>query len=166
MKTIGYALSLLLLLIVAACGNENANVNAGDGTFMKATVGTKAFSISGTGSSGNTKGTSAVWQQNNSTLYLTGNDGNTFVSMSIDKFEKTIGTFTLGDVNSGRLASYIDNTNSASPVTYLSKTGTVTITQFDGKTVEGTFSFTTYNQAIKKEVLVSEGEFKVTYQEF
>ena len=161
-------LFLTLLLGLMACGkkdDDNTATPASD-VFMKATVDGKSLNVSGTGTPTNTKGTTSLFQKSNTTLYLTGNNGTIILSMVIDKFPKTTGSFNFGDVNSGRAGNYVDNTDAANPINYYSKSGTLVITKFDGKTMEGTFNFIATNNTLKKDVVVSNGEFRVFYTEF
>jgi hypothetical protein len=165
MKTIFFF--LIFALLMTACGGKDDADTAtpGSDTFMKATVAGKPFSTTGTGSPSDTRGASAVFQQSNSTLYLNGNNGTTFLAVVVDKFPRATGTFLLGDIIAGRGGNFTDNTDSSNPIVYFGKSGTLTVTKFDGKTMEGTFSYTTYNKTLNKEVQVTNGEFKVIYEE-
>ena len=159
-------LFLTLCLGLMACSKKNDDtVTPANDTYMKATVDGKSLNVTGSGTPTNTKGTASYFQQSNSTFYLTGNNGTIILSMAVDKFPRTTGSFTFGDVNSGRIGNYVDNTDAANPINYYSKSGTLVITKFDGKTVEGTFTFTATNTTLKKDVTVSNGEFKVVYTE-
>jgi hypothetical protein len=157
-------LTLFLGLMACSKKNEDTATPASD-TYMKATVDGKSLNVTGTGTPTDTRGTTSIFQQSNSTFYLTGNNGTIILSMAVDKFPKTTGSFTIGDINSGRIGNYVDNTDAANPINYYSKSGTLNITKFDGKTVEGSFTFTATNTTLKKDVVVSNGTFKVGYTE-
>jgi hypothetical protein len=155
--------SLAIVVVMFSCGDDDSDPTPASSVYMKAKVGDKALNVTGTGSSSNTAGAAGVFQESNKTLYLNGNDGKTFIAISVVDFPKATGTFTIGKYNEGSSASFTDNTDSNNPVIYLSKSGTVTVSKFDGKTIEGTFSFIVYNTALAKEVTVSGGEFKMIY---
>jgi hypothetical protein len=157
---------LALFFGFVACGSDdNDSPSPTNDIFMKATVGSQTLDVTGPGSPTDTRGAGGIFDKDNTTLYINGNNGAILISLTIEDFNKTTGSFTLGDVNSGKIGAYTDNSNTSSPVYYYSTSGTLTITKFDGKTMEGTFSFKSYNTNLKKEVIVSGGQFKVPFEE-
>jgi hypothetical protein len=156
---------IALMFVLLACSNDKDDPSPSSSIFMKATVDGKTLDVTGQGTSANPQGTSCVFQNSNSTFYLTGNNGIVNISMAIEDFPKTTGTFTIGNVSSGNVGTYIDTTDPANPISYHSSSGMLVITTFDGKTVEGTFSFTASNTSLNKEVSVMNGSFKVPYVE-
>lgn len=154
------------LITLIACNKDDDASSSGDGSFMKASVPGGQLDVSGPGSPSDTRGCTSLYQISDKTLYLYGNNGVIFIAIGIDDFPETTGTFTLGDVASGRTASYTDETDEDNPVNYYSTSGTLQVTKLDGKTIEGTFSYKAYSNVLKKEVSVSGGQFKLPYTRF
>lgn len=89
--------------------------------------------------------------------------GNTahLVGFTLVNFSST-GTFTLDNVlKSGSSGSYTDMKTNTTYALKEGRTGTVTVTRFDGSTIEGSFSMKTYNTQLKREVVVTNGSFKL-----
>jgi hypothetical protein len=160
-------ITLALFLTMLACSKDDDGSTSGSADiFMKATVDGQVLDVTGLGSPSDSRGTTGVYDDANKTFYLTGNNGDIILSFAIDEFPKATGSFTLGDIESGRVGNYSDNSDPENPVNYYSTSGTLIITQYDGKTVAGTFSFTAYSEVLKKNVQIEGGEFKVPFTEF
>jgi hypothetical protein len=73
--------------------------------------------------------------------------------------------FTLVDSSkTGSTGNYIDVKTNTSYANKEGRTGTVTVMKFDGSTLEGIFSMKTYNTQQKREVVVTNGTFKVNVE--
>jgi hypothetical protein len=155
-----------LLIALFACSKDDDATPAGDGSFMKASVAGGQLDVSGPGSPQDTRGCTSLFETDGKTLYLYGNNGIIFIAIAIENFPEKTGTFTLGDIESGTTASYTDNTDKDKPVNYYSTSGSVQVTTYDGKTIDGTFSFKAYSNVLKKEVTVSNGQFNVPFTRF
>jgi hypothetical protein len=153
------------LTLLTSCKDDDNDSGSGADTYMKAKVDGQVLDVTGSGTPTDTRGTTSIFQESNSTFYLYGNNGDILLAIAVDEFPKATGTFTLGDIKTGRLGNYTDNSDPENPVEYYSTAGTLTITKFDGKTVEGTFSYKAYNTSLKKEVSVTDGQFRAPFTE-
>lgn len=161
MKT--FLITLVCALSLLACKDDDSDSGGGADVYMNAKVDGQVLDVKGSGTPTDTRGTTSVFQESNSTFYLYGNNGDILLAIAVDEFPQETGTFTLGDVKTGRIGNYTDNTDPENPIEYYSTSGTLTITKFDGKTVEGTFSYKAYNKSLAKEVSVTDGQFRVAF---
>ncbi|WP_375447488.1 DUF6252 family protein [uncultured Fibrella sp.] len=94
-------------------------------------------------------------------LTLLGYNGIHMMGFTLEKFSGPA-VFPLVDISkTGSTGSYVDVKTNANYTIRDGRSGTVTVTKFDGATIEGTFSMTTYNTQQKREVVVSNGTFKM-----
>ena len=159
---------LLMVSVLASCKKDSDNTDPKQNVYVKASVDGKSFLTEGTPSPSQTTGGSAIFSQTDNKLYIYGTGTTTLLAITVYAFPKKTGSYNLGDANGNSSGTYTDNTNSQDPIFYTTnngRTGQVLITFFDGKTMKGTFSYTTYNNLKKKEVSVTNGEFDVTYSE-
>ncbi|MDJ1506335.1 DUF6252 family protein [Xanthocytophaga agilis] len=160
--------SLVLLVLISACKKESNNPAPNQNVYVKASVDGKSFLTEGTPSPNQMTGGSAIFSQTDNKLYIYGTGTTTLLAITVYGFPKKTGTYALGDADGKNSGTYVDNTNSQDPIFYTTnsgRTGQLVITFFDGKTIKGTFSYTTYNTQKKKEVSVTNGELDVTYSE-
>lgn len=161
-----FLFTLVCALALLSCKDDDSNDSGSNAAaFMKAKVDGQVLDVTGTGTPTDTRGTTSVYQESNNTFYLYGNNSDILLAIAIDEFTNATGTFTLGDVKTGRIGNYTDNTDPENPVEYYSTSGTLTITKFDGETVEGTFSYKAYSNERKEEVSVVDGQFRVPFTE-
>ncbi len=161
------AILFILALLSVACGKKSdpAPTPAND-IYMSATADNQSLSITGQGNLSNMNGVSCIFQKSNNSLYIVGAFPQADLNMQVSSFPKKAGDYDL--TLSGNAASYFDTKSPLNPVVYVndkSEKGVLSISLFDGKTVEGTFYYSTYNNSLKKAVKVTGGKFKVPYVE-
>jgi hypothetical protein len=168
MKTALFSLFLLLSLTFA-CKKESEN----DATptvdvFVKADVDGKPFIVGAVPDPGSSTGSYAIFSKSENKLFIYGTGTTVILAVTVQDFPKKTGTFPLGGTNAGSIGSYTDASDPQLGATYTmqgSRTGSVTISSFDGKVMSGTFFYTVYNSQKQKEVKITNGEFKVPYTE-
>lgn len=153
MKGIKISVVLGLLAVVLSCGKKE------DDTVLPANQGVVTAQVDGQAFTSDQA--ASTYDKASKDLTLVGYNGVHRVGFTLKKFTGPA-TFTLENaLNNSSSGSY---TNVKTNTTYSfeeGRTGTVTVTKFDGKTLEGTFAMKTYNMPIKKEVAVTNGTFKV-----
>lgn len=103
----------------------------------------------------------ATYDKTSKDLTLVGYNSTHMTGFTLEKFTGT-GTMALVDISkTGSTGSYIDVKTNTNYTIREGRTGTVTVTKFDGSNLEGTFSMKTYNSQQKREVIVTNGTFKV-----
>ncbi|GAB3802011.1 hypothetical protein GCM10028819_30450 [Spirosoma humi] len=153
MKTlkIGFVLGLIALSI--ACSKK-------DDTPV-ASVSTGVMTAQIDGQSFTSDQASATYNKVSKDLTLVGYNGIHMTGFTLEKFTGA-GTMALVDISkTGSTGSYIDVKTNTNYTIREGRTGTVTVTKFDGSNLEGTFSMKTYNSQQKREVVVTNGMFKV-----
>lgn len=154
MNTLKGFVSVLLITVSAACGNSGAD----DSTVSPATTGTLTAQVDGQSFTA----TQPVSTYEKATKRLTVTAGNTVHQLGFTLVNfSSAATVPLADAIAGSSGSYIDVKTNTTYALKEGRTGTVTVTKFDGKTLEGTFSMKTYNTQLKREIVVSNGAFKV-----
>jgi hypothetical protein len=170
MKTVFFALCLLLSLAFACKKKSGDDVSPASDVYVRANIDGKPFSIGAVPGPGSTTGSYANFSISENRLFINGTGTTVYLIMTVQDFPKKTGTFPLNDASSTKSGgTYVDATDPKNGVFYLTqngRTGTVTISSFDGKTMSGTFSYTTYSKQTNKEVKITNGEFKVPYNEF
>lgn len=160
--------ALLILSVLAGCKKDSDNPDPAQDVYVKAQIDGQSFSIGGVPGPGSTTGGSAIFSKDENKLFVYGTGTATLLAITVQDFPKKTGTYALGDANLKSVGSYTDNSNPQNPIIYLTqnaRTGSVVVTSFDGKTLTGTFNYTVYSNTLKKEVKVTNGEFKVPYTE-
>ncbi len=159
---------LLVLSVLCSCKKDSDNTDPGQNVYVKAQIDGQSFSVGGVPGPGSTTGGSAIFSKSENKLFIYGTGTTKLLAITVQDFPKKTGTYALGDADQNSVGHYTDNSNSQNPIPYVTqngRTGSLVVTGFDGKTITGTFSYTTYSNTQKKEVKVTNGEFKVTYTE-
>jgi hypothetical protein len=153
MKTLNIGLMLSLIALSISCSKkEDTPVAPASTGVMTAQIDGQPFTSDQTG---------ATYNKVSKDLTLVGYNSLHMTGFTLEKFTGT-GTMALVDISKpGSTGSYIDVKTNINYTIREGRTGTVTVTKFDGSTLEGTFSMKTYNSQQKREVVVTNGTFKV-----
>ena len=159
----------LPLLLATACKKDSDEGSAQPDVYVRAVIDGQKFSVGPVPGPNSTTGSYALFSQDENKLFIYGTGPTIYLALTVTNFPKQAGTYPLGDANQNNVGAYTDATNPNNSIIYLTqngRTGSLTVTSFDGKTMIGTFSYTAYNSQQNKEVQVLNGEFKVPYTEF
>ena len=155
MKSLKISFLLSLVVITLSCQKKEDTVTPASKGVMTAQVDGQAFTA---------EQASSTYTKTSKDLTLVGYNSTHMMGFTLTKFTGT-GTITLVDIsNTGSTGSYVDVKTNTTYTNKEGRTGTVTVTKFDGKTMEGTFSMKTYNLQQKREVVVTNGTFKVAVE--
>lgn len=146
--------SALIITISVACSpsDSDTSVNPTTTGTLSAQVDGQVFTAAQPAS---------TYDKKTRNLTMTGGNTVHLVGFTLVNFSSA-GTFKLDNVlTSGSSGSYTDLKTNTTYALKEGRTGTVTITSFDGKTIQGTFSMKTYNTQLKREIVVTNGSFSV-----
>lgn len=161
-----YLIGLTIIFLSFSC-NKGSDNNASPDVYVRAKVDGQAFSVGAVPGPGSTTGSYATFFKDENKLFIYGTGSTVYLVMTVQDFPKKTGTFSLGTI-AGSIGSYTDASDPKNSIIYTmqgGRTGTLTVSSFDGKTMTGTFSYNVYSGQTKKEVKITEGEFKVPYTE-
>lgn len=152
MKTLKISVAIGLLAVLLSCGKKEedkvAPVSKG---VVTAQVDGQAFT---------SDQASAAYDKQSQDLNVVGFNSIHSMGFTLKKFTGPA-TFTLVDATkTGSVGSYTDMKTNTTYSNKEGRTGTVTVTKFDGGTIEGTFSLKSYNVQQKREVVITNGTFK------
>lgn len=152
MKSLKISFILGLVVVALSCQKKEDSVTPASKGVITAQVDGQAFTA---------EQASSTYNKVTKDLTLVGYNSIHMMGFTLAKFMGT-GTITLVDIsNTGSTGSYVDVKTNMTYTNKEGRTGTVTVTKFDGKMIEGTFSMKTYNLQQKREVVVTNGAFKV-----
>lgn len=153
MKTLNIGFMLGLIALSISCSKKEDTPVAPTSTgVMTAQIDGQSFTSDQAG---------ATYNKVSKDLTLVGYNSIHMTGFTLEKFSGP-GTMALVDISkTGSTGSYIDVKTNTNYTIREGRTGTVTVTKFDGSNLEGTFSMKTYNSQQKREVVVTNGTFKV-----
>ena len=152
MNALKIALSALLLMGSVACSKSDM-----DNSVAPATTGVMSAQVDGQ----SFQATQPVSTYDKKSKDLTVTGGNTVHLVGFTLFNfSTTGTMPLVDIGTtGSTGSYTEVKTNQTYTLKEGRTGSVTVTNFDGNTISGTFAMKTYNTQLKREVVVTNGSF-------
>lgn len=155
MKSLKISFILGLVVISLACSKKEDAVTPASTGVMTAQVDGQAFT---------SEQATSTYNKTSKDLTLVGYNSVHMMGFTLEKFTGPA-TITLVDISkTGSTGSYVDVKTNTTYANKEGRTGTVTVTKFDGSTLEGTFSMKTYNLQQKREVVVTNGTFKVSVE--
>jgi|GEM_PF-904070 len=160
---------LLFFIFLSACKKKSDDPQPDNNVYVRAQIDGQSFSVGAVPGPSSTIGGSAFFSKDENKLFIYGTGTTKMLAITVQDFPKKTGTYALGDANLNSVGSYTDNSNPQTPILYLTRngrTGSVTVSGFDGSVISGTFAYTVYNSQQAKEIKVTAGEFKVPYTEF
>ncbi|WP_155297217.1 DUF6252 family protein [Spirosoma aerolatum] len=153
MKTHKLVWMLVLVASSLACSKKE------DSSVTPASKGVVTASVDG--QSFTSEQATSTYNKTTKDLTLVGYNSVHMMGFTLEKLTGP-GTITLVDISkTGSTGTYVDVKTNTTYTNKEGRTGTVTVTKFDGATVEGTFSMKVYNLQQKKEVVLTNGTFKV-----
>ena len=166
-----HVLPVFALVLCFACkkSSDDPQASGSSDVYVKANIEGQAFAVGAVQGAGSKTGSYASFSKSENKLYVYGTATTQYLTITVQDFPKKTGTYSLGDASLKSTGGYVDNTDSKNPIPYLTQNGrigSITVSSFDGNSMSGTFSYTTYSNQTKKEIKVASGEFKVPYAEF
>ncbi|GAB3940959.1 hypothetical protein GCM10028805_03580 [Spirosoma harenae] len=156
MKTLKLVWILTLVVSSFACSKK------GEDSITPASKGVVTASLDG--QSFTSEQATATYNKTTKDLTLVGYNSAHMMGFTLEKLTGP-GTITLVDISkTGSTGSYVDVKTNTTYSNKEGRTGTVTVTKFDGATIEGTFSMKTYNLQQKREIVLTNGSFKVSVE--
>lgn len=154
MKTLKSILIFSLIVSLVACSkkeNDAVTPAAGKG-MVTAMVDGQSFT---------SEQATSTYNKSTKALTLVGYNSIHMMGFTLENLTGP-GTITLVDISkTGSTGSYIEVKTNTTYTNKEGRTGTVTVTKFDGSTLVGTFSMKTYNLQQKREVVITSGTFNV-----
>lgn len=153
MKTIIIGLLISLIALLSGCGKkDNADVTPVVQGVVTAQIDGQSFT---------SEQATSTYNKVTKELTLVSYNASHMMGFTLINLTST-GTINLVEISkTGSTGSYIDVKTNLNYTIKEGRSGTVNVTRFDGATIEGTFSMKTYNTQQKREVVLTNGTFKV-----
>ncbi|QHV94161.1 DUF6252 family protein [Spirosoma endbachense] len=152
MKSLKFTFILCLAVVSLSCSKKDDTIAPASTSVMTAQVDGQAFT---------SEQATATYNKATKDLTLVGYNSVHMMGFTLVNFTGT-STITLVDISkTGSTGNYIDVKTNTTYANKEGRTGTVTVTKFDGSILEGNFSMKTYNSQQKREVVVTNGTFNV-----
>ena len=152
MKSLKISFILGLIAVTLSCSKKEDSVTPASTGVMTAQVDGQAFT---------SDQATSTYNKTSKDLTLVGYNSIHMMGFTLEKLTGP-GTITLVDISkTGSTGSYVDVKTNTTYANKEGRTGTVTVTKFDGSTIQGTFSMKTYNLQQKREVVLTNGTFSV-----
>ena len=153
MRAIKISLALSMVVIALSCGKKEEAITPPVTTgVLTAQIDGQAFTA---------EQATSTYNKVSKDLTLVGYNSTHMTGFTLEKFAGA-GTMPLVDISkTGSTGSYVDVKANVNYTIRDGRTGSVTVTKFNGNSIEGTFSMKTYNSQQKREVVVTNGTFKL-----
>lgn len=142
---------LCLIAMSLSCGKKEDTIAPAGAGVLTAQVDGQSFTAEKTGS---------TYDKASKDLTLTGFNSTHQVGFTLKNVSGPA-TISLTETIKNSSGSYTDVKANLTYAIKEGRTGTITVTKFDGSTIAGTFSMKTYNVQLKREVVVTNGVFNL-----